>query len=483
MQYRMVFIPKIGLFDPLSSDDLNKVHTASLGILEEIGVIVEDDSSLKMLDDAGARVDWRSKNVKIPEGLVEESIRSAPKSVTMAGRNRKYDITLEGKCVHFGLGGGTLNIINWNTGAHRPSTKKDVEAAAKLADALPNVDFAMSLGCCRDVPEGAISLHSYEAMLRNTEKPIIEMDYGIDIGYLIRMAAVIAGGEGELRRYPVLCVYSEPISPLRHGETYLRNVKKLAKAMLPVAYIPSPLSGLTAPITTAGMTTQANAEALSGIVIIQLTNKGAPVIYGANASTFEMKTGVGPYGAPEWMLTNLVFAQLGRKYGLPIWSTAGCSDAKVLDQQATTEAMITLFVAAASGANLVHDLGFLDFGLTGSLELIVLCDEFVSMLERVLGSLEVTDESLALDVIRKVGPGGNFITQRHTLKRYKEEHWFPTIIDRWAAERWKERGSKSLGDRANERVRAILENHSPAQLPEDMAKQIEDIIRQAEKAS
>jgi len=320
-------------------------------------------------------------------------------------------------------------------------------------------------------------------MLRNTGKPIIEMDYGIDADYLIRMAAAIAGGEGSLRKNPVLCVYSEPISPLRHGGAYLRNIRKLARAMLPVAYIPSPLSGLTAPITMAGMTAQANAEALSGIVIIQLTNKGAPVIYGANASTFEMKTGVGPYGAPEWMLTNLIFAQLGRHYGLPVWSTGGCSDAKALDQQAASEAAITLFVAAESGANLVHDLGFLDFGLTGSLELVVMCDEFASMLETVLGSLEVSDESLALDVIREVGPGGNFITQRHTLRRYKEEHWFPKIIDRWAAESWKDRGSKSLSDVANERVRAILESHYPTELSEDVAKQIEDIIRQAENAS
>jgi trimethylamine--corrinoid protein Co-methyltransferase len=478
----MVFVPKIGVFEPLSGDDLNKIHAASLEILEGIGVIVEDDAALRMLHDAGALVDWKAKSVKIPGGLVEECVRSSPKSVSIAGRDRKNDIRLEGKRVHFGLGGGTLNIIDWNTGEHRPSTKEDVKAAAKLADALPNVDFVMSLGCCRDAPGKTIGLRGYEAMLRNTDKPIIEMDYGIDADYLIRMAAVIAGGEGELRRNPVLCVYSEPISPLKHGEVYLRNVRKLARAMLPVAYIPSPLSGLTAPVTTAGMTAQANAEALSGIVIIQLTNKGAPVIYGANAATFEMKTGTGPYDAPEWMLTNLIFAQLGRHYGLPVWSTGGCSDAKVLDQQAASEAMITMFVAAESGAHLVHDLGFLNFGLTGSLELVVMCDEFASMLERVLGSLEVTDESLALDVIRKVGPGGNFITQRHTLERYKEEHWFPTIIDRWAAESWKERGSKSLGVMANERVRAILRNHSPAKLPEDMAHQIEGIVREAEKS-
>jgi len=479
----VVFVPKIGVFDPLSGDDLGKIHAASLEILDEIGVIVEDDATLKMLHEAGAIVDWKTKNAKIPRGLVEECIKSSPNSVTLAGRERKNDIVLEGKRVHFGLGGGTLNIMDWNTGERRPSTKGDVGAAARLADALPNVDFVMSLGCCRDAPGKTIGLHGYEAMLRNTGKPIIEMDYGIDADYLIRMATAIAGGEGELRGNPVLCVYSEPISPLRHGEAYLRNIRKLARAMLPVAYIPSPLSGLTAPVTTAGMTAQANAEALSGIVIIQLTNKGAPVIYGANASTFEMKTGVGPYGAPEWMLTNLIFAQLGRHYGLPVWSTGGCSDAKVLDQQAASEAMITLFTAAESGANLVHDLGFLDFGLTGSLELVVMCDEFASMLERVLGSLEVTDESLALDVIREVGPGGNFITRRHTLKRYKEEHWFPTIIDRWASERWKDRGSKSLSDVANERVRAILVRHSPAELSGDVAKQIEDIIRQAEKAS
>ena len=199
-------------------------------------------------------------------------------------------------------------------------------------------------------------------------------------------------------------------------------------------------------------------------------------------TNMDQRTGVFSYGAPEWMIVNLAMAQLGRHYELPIWSTGGCSDSKVLDGQATLEASLSLFVAASSGANLIHDVGsFLNFGLTGSLELITICDEIISMISYILKGVEVTDESLALDVIDKVGPGGQFITQEHTLKFFKKEHWMPKLLDRQTRSTWEKTGSKDLATRAHERTKEILSKHQPTPLSKDIENDLDNELRKAEK--
>ena len=188
------------------------------------------------------------------------------------------------------------------------------------------------------------------------------------------------------------------------------------------------------------------------------------------------------YGAPEWSIINIAMAQLGRHYNLPIWSTGGCSDSKILDTQAAIEASISLFIAAASGANLIHDVGsYLNFGLTGSLELVTICDEIISMITYILRGIEVTDETLALDVISKVGPGGHYMTQKHTLEFLRREHWMPSLFDRQMMNNWVKSGSKDLLQRAREKTRQILSTHQPAPLSSDIEKELDEELRKAEK--
>jgi trimethylamine--corrinoid protein Co-methyltransferase len=478
----MIESPKIGIFEYFTKEEIEKIHSATLEVLEKVGVKIEEENALKLLDSIGADVDFTKKIAKIPPHIVKEAIKNSPNSVLFAGRDSKFDLKLEGKRVHFGLGEGAIEYLDSETNSIRPSTMSDAENASKLADALPNIDFVMPLFTAQDVPKQVMPLYDLYAALTNTEKPVMVVDFGLDANYLIKLASIIVGGELELKKKPLLGVYSEPVSPLTHGKEHTRNLMTFAKAELPVVYIPSPASCSTAPATMAGAIVQSNAETLSGNVIAQFTKKGARFIYGADTSLMDQRTGVFSYGAPEWMIVNLAMAQLGRYYNLPIWSTGGCSDSKILDGQATLEAALSLFIAASSGANLIHDVGsYLNFGLTGSLELVTICDEIASMITYLLKGIEVNDETLALDVISKVGPGGHFLTQKHTIDYLRKEHWIPSLLDRQMRESWVKNGSKDLLERAREKTKEILSNHNPNPLSKDIEKELQNNLKDIEK--
>lgn len=478
----MIESPKIGIFEYFTKEEIDKIHNATLEVLEKVGVKIEEENALKLLDSIGADVDFTKKIAKIPPHIVKEAIKNSPKSILFAGRDSKFDLRLEGKRVHFGLGEGAIEYLDSETNSIRPSTISDAENASKLADALPNIDFVMPLFTAQDVPKQVMPLYDLYTALTNTEKPVMVVDFGLDANYLIKLASIIVGGEQELKKKPLLGVYSEPVSPLTHAKEHTRNLMIFAKAELPIVYIPSPASCSTAPATMAGAIVQSNAETLSGNVIAQFTKKGARFIYGADTSLMDQRTGVFSYGAPEWMIVNLAMAQLGRYYNLPIWSTGGCSDSKILDGQATLEAALSLFIAASSGANLIHDVGsYLNFGLTGSLELVTICDEIASMITYLLKGIEVNDETLALDVISKVGPGGHFLTQKHTIDHLRKEHWMPTLLDRQMRESWVKNGSKDLLERAREKTKEILSNHNPNPLSKDIEKELQNNLKDIEK--
>lgn len=478
----MIESPKIGIFEYFTKEEIEKIHNATLEVLEKVGVKIEEENALKLLDSIGADVDFTKKIAKIPPHIVKEAIKNSPNSILFAGRDSKFDLRLEGKRVHFGLGEGAIEYLDSETNSIRPSTISDAENASKLADALPNIDFVMPLFTAQDVPKQVMPLYDLYTALTNTEKPVMVVDFGLDANYLIKLASIIVGGEQELKKKPLLGVYSEPVSPLTHAKEHTRNLMIFAKAELPIVYIPSPASCSTAPATMAGAIVQSNAETLSGNVIAQFTKKGARFIYGADTSLMDQRTGVFSYGAPEWMIVNLAMAQLGRYYNLPIWSTGGCSDSKILDGQATLEAALSLFIAASSGANLIHDVGsYLNFGLTGSLELVTICDEIASMITYLLKGIEVNDETLALDVISKVGPGGHFLTQKHTIDHLRKEHWMPTLLDRQMRESWVKNGSKDLLERAREKTKEILSNHNPNPLSKDIEKELQNNLKDIEK--
>jgi len=477
-----VLLPRFGMFDCLPKDEIERIHHATLALLEKTGIRFDNETALRVLAEAGADVDKKTEVVRIPQYLVEETIHKAQRSILFAGRNPSKDIRLGDKRVHFGTGGGAIQRIDPVSLEIRTACKKDVADACRLVDYLPNVDFAMSLFCSRDAPEKLVSLHDLDAMLRNTEKPVMIVDYGTDVDYLIDMAAAVVGGREVLRKRPILGMYSEPISPLTNGREHVDNIMKFAKARLPVVYIPSPMMGTSSPASIAGTIVQANAETLSGNVLMQMVSPGAPYVYGADATVMDMRSGVFSYGAPEWMITNLILANMGRHYSLPVWSTGGCSDSKLLDGQAMLEAALTLYNSAASGANLIHDFGFLDFGLTGSLELVTIDDEIASLARRALSGEDINEETIALELIDRTGPGGSFLTSSHTRSFFEKAHWKPQLLDRNTRRMWEKQGKISLLQRATEKTKKILESHKVEVLTSEANERIREIMSQAEKA-
>ena len=463
----------------LTNDQLSLIHLATIRVLKMTGVAVYEKEARQLLLDAGCTAS--GKIIRIPEHLVSEAVRSAPKTVTLSGRGKGKTLKLEDRRVNFGLGSNTTNVLDLKTGVRRPSGKQDVADAARLADALPNINFVMSLCCALDVPKEVADRHEVEAMLVNTEKPVIAITYGREGARdAIKMASLVMGDAETLRRKPILALYSEPVAPLIHDETYTGNLIEFAKAGLPVVYGPCDQAGATSPATLVGTIVQANAEILSGLVIHQLSRKGAPFIYAAISSIMDMKTTIMSYGAPEFSLINSGASQMAQYYGLPFFGTGGVTDSKIPDAQAAAEASLSLLMAGLSGTNLIHDIGYLESGLTGSLEMIVICDEIAGMVSRILKGMEVNDETMAVDVINRIGPGGNFLADRHTLRFFEQEHWIPRIMNRQRYGPWERDGQKSLRKTAREVAERLLKEH-PSPLTEDVKKGVRRIVSEAER--
>ncbi len=467
-------------FRLLTDDQIYEIYLAALEVLERTGVDVFDEECVDLLASAGSHVEGKSR-VRIPSHLVEDALKSAPKRVTLASRDGQRKVLLEGRNTYFGTGSDCPYIIDSFTGERRMFTKEDVGKAALICDYLPNLDFFMSVGLVSDVPTPVSDRHQFQAMLLNTVKPIIFTAHDESgMADIIEMAAIAAGGREKLRRNPCIALYAEPTSPLQHSQPALRKLLLAAQESIPVVYTPGHTGGGTAPVTLPSVLVVNNAEVLSGLVISQLRQKGAPFICGGLPTILDMKTAIFAYGAPEMHLGSAALAELAHFYRLPMFGTAGCSDAKVMDQQAAIESAFSCLMSALSGANLVHDTGYIEYGLTGSYEMMVMTNEIIAMVKRIIRGMEVNEESLALDVIARVGPGGNFIHEKHTLHHFRKEHWNPELMDRSSYGKWRQDGSKTLGQRANEKVKQILVEYHPKPLSPEQLKQIEAVITRAE---
>ena len=466
-------------FQVLSPSEIEEIHSASLEILWRTGNRVYSHEALDLLKAAGADVS-DGNLVRIPPHLIEWAIRTAPSRVVMANRDNKRVLFLEGCNTYYGTGSDCPNFLDGTTGERRPFLKNDVERAMHICDALDNIDFVMSMGLVSDVPVVTSDRHQFEAMLVNTVKPIVFTAHDLPgIKDIVEMAAIAVGGMDELRRNPNLILYAEPVTPLEHSEESIDKLLYMAGNNLPVMYVPGMLKGGTAPVTIAGCIALANAESLAGLLIAQLKREGAPVVLGGGALVMDMRTTVSSYGAPELQLTGAALADMAHHYRLPRFSSAGASDSKIVDQQAMIEGTISVLVQALAGNNLVHDVGFLESGLTGSYEMLIAMDEVISMVKTFMGGASINPDTLGLDTIHEVGPGGNFLTAKHTIT-YMRSGWFPRLIDRQNFSGWEASGRKSMGDRLTERVQEILTEHQPAQLPQETLDAIRAVVQAAD---
>ncbi len=463
-----------------SDAQLEQIHLASLEVLRRTGVRIQEAESLALLQEAGCVVSDGTL-VRFPAAVVEDALARAPSRVTLCDRTGTPRVFLEGRRTYFGTGSDLPNALDLETGQRRPSLLRDVQDTARLADALPNLDFVMSMALPSDVPPRTSDRHSFLAMVENTVKPIVFTAWD-EAGLLdlIAMAEAVAGGPAELALKPFLFAYLEPSSPLCHSEAALRKLLTMADHGLPFVYAPGPMDGATAPMTPAGALAMANAEVLSGLAVAQLRRPGAPFVWGSGSGPLDMRTAVGAYVSPEFMLHCMGMAELAHRfYRLPVWGFAGCSDSKEPDMQAGIESALWILWAALSGANLVHDVGYIESGLTCSYEMIAVGDEIIGFVRRLLHGVDLNGETLALEVIDRVGPGGNFLASPHT-RRHLSEAWFPRLMDHQTFPAWAAAGRQDLRQRAREAVRQTLATHRPTPVPPGTLETMRAIVAEAD---
>jgi len=464
----------------LSDAELNEVHLASLEILRRTGVRVYEPEAVDLLSAAGCEVADGSL-VRFPASVVEDALDAAPSRVVMCDRTGEPRMLLEGSRSYFGTGSDLPNTRDLDTGERRLSVLKDVQDTSRLVDALPNLDFVMSMALPSDVPVATSDRRSFLAMTENSAKPIVFTAWDeVGLADIIAMAETIAGGAAELALNPFLLAYLEPSSPLRHSQVVLRKMLMMADHGLPFVYAPGPVEGASAPVTPAGSLAMANAEVLSGLVIAQLRRKGTPFVWGSGSAPLDMRTMVGVYTAPECILHCIAMAELAHNlYNVPVWGFAGCSDSKLPDVQTGIEGALWTMCAALSGANLVHDVGYIESGMTCSYEMIVIGDETISMVRRLTGGIQLTPETLALDVVHEVGPGGDFLGVDHTARHFREV-WYPRVFDRQAYPAWAERGKPTALETAREIARDLVATHEPVPLAPGVREALRAIAADAD---
>ncbi len=453
----------------LTRPECEALHEASLHILERTGVRLHYPPAVQLLKRAGAKVAEENR-VRIPPRLVEEALETAPSSITLHDRHGEPALEAGGDRSFFGTGSDCLYILDHRTGERRKAVLRDVREGVTLCDALENVDFVMCMFLPSDAPRLTADRWEMAAMLEHTTKPIVYVTTDLaGCEDAVAMAEVVAGGEEALRKRPFAACYINVTNGLQHNREALEKLLFLSGKGLPATYVPVSLGGASAPITLAGGMALWNAGCLAGLVIGQLNRPGSPFITsGWGGSALDMRTGLSPYVEPE---KQFMAQDLAHFYGLPMFAFGGISDGKRVGVQSGSEAALTLMANALAGSHLVHDMGYLESGLTGSLAQLVICDELVSWVRTALSPVEISAETLALDVIDEIGPDGQYLDSMHTLRHYRDR-WYPVLADRKGYDAWRVDGEKEMGERAAERVDALLNDHTPEPLPEDVRRRI-----------
>ncbi len=452
-----------GQYKPLTDNQVEQIHRASLTILEQTGVRVEQPQALQLFKQAGASVD--GNRVRIPEAIIMDALDKAPSRVVLAGQDPINDLILEGKRVHIGTGGAALQVLDLETEKIRDAVLQDVADMARLVDALENVHFYLIPIYPMDLPEDRVEIVKYYAALANTSKHVQAGAYTIQgIRDVIEMAEQIMGSPEALRERPIVSfITSWMVSPLNFATDVTTLLIEVCQQGMPVVLSAAPMAGSTAPVTLAGMLAQLNAEQLAGLTLTQLVHPGCPVIIGPIPATADMRTGKYLAGTVELGMCNAAITQLAHFYKVPIYNSAGMTESKLPDIQAGIEKAQSVIQVALAGANYIHHAaGMLEDMSTIAYEQYVIDNEVLGMAMRAVRGIEVNTETLALDVIDQVGPGGHFLLEDHTLDFMRSEHIFPSkVFNRQGRDDWVQDGEQSARHRAKDVARQILNEHNP----------------------
>jgi trimethylamine--corrinoid protein Co-methyltransferase len=468
-------VSPIARFQRLSTDQCRRIHWASLEILERVGMRLYLQEAIDLLKRGGA--DIEDGNLAfVPPGIVEKALSTAPDRVVLCDRHGRPVMPLEGSRCFYGPGSDCMHIVDHRTGERRRPLLADVVEGTVLCDALTHVDFVMSMVVPSDVDDVLADRYQMKAMLSHSTKPIIVVTYDIDgLVDAVEMAERVVGGAAALRRRPLLACYINVATGLRHNREALQKLLFLAEKRLPALYIPVSTCGVSAPVTAAGAIAVDYAGVLLGLVLSQLKQEGTPFITtGMQPSPLDLRTLVSPYCPAE-----RGFAQaMSHFYNLPQFALGGATDSKVVDQQAAAEAALTLLTETLGGGNLIHDLGYLASGLTFSFTQLVICDEIVSWIKAFVNGIEISDETLALDLVAQYRDQGPWLESDHTRRNFRKR-WYPDLFERADYETWLARGGRDLGQRATSRVEELLKEHQPEPLPQDLRQRLQDVIDRA----
>lgn len=459
-------------FQKLTPEQCRAIHNASVRVLQSVGVEVHHERALDILRKAGAAVE--GTRARVPREMVDWALQVSPNGFTLYSRDGEPVMPVTGTNVFFGNGSETPNILDHRTGERRPGTLADVAEGARVVDALPNIDFLMSLFVPWDLAPQVAYLQQFAAMLRNSTKPTFFLSPSSeDIRAMVAMLEVVAGGERALREKPRGLCYINVTHPFRHEFADVEKLMFVADKGVPFTYNPTVLRGASGPITQAGAMAVANVGELFGLVLSQLVNEGCPAaLSGGTADKLDMRSMIDVYSAPE---NRVAFAEMARFYNKPHFGLGGGSDSKLVDEQSAAEASLSLFAEALAGSNLVHDVGYMESGMSNSLAQIVICDEVIGWIRRFMEPLVVDEETLAFGLIERVAPLGDYLGEDHTLAHFHED-WYPRLFDQSSYDKWVKGGSRNLGRKAAARVDELLAAHEVKDLEAAAVEQIEAII-------
>ena len=470
---------RMNRLEVLSKAEIETLHGESLKVLEGTGVKVFDQDALKMLSSSGVDVDFENNIAKFPENFVEEALKSCPKGFTALNRDKQNSVEIGGDTIYIASGFYASYVLK--DGERIQGTTEDVANFARISDCLKNVDAVGVEVLPQNVPAHVSELYACSAMLNNSTKHLFfSPNTRFSARGLIEIIKAVAEEE-DLLKTQIATFQSSPTSPLTWESDSLGVLIESSKAGIACNVLPEPMAGATSPITLAAVLLVHNAEFLSGLVISQLVRKGVPIIYGYAPTIFDMREASPIIASPETIALRVGHAQMARFYGLPVHCIAPDSDAQCHDEQMAWEKLITFLAALNSGVNILINCGMFSTGLIASYEQLIIDDEMLGFLLRVIKGIEVNAETLAIDLIEKVGPRGHFLNQMHTLKHIRTEYWLPELSNRATYDNWLRTGGKDIVTKSREKAQKYLREYKPPELEREKRKKIQEIIKKFEK--
>ena len=470
-----------GSYRPLTEDSILKIHQTVTRVIEEVGFEVNSEAALQLFEQAGAWVDREERRVRLPKAKVLKLIGMAPPEVRLCGQEEKHDIYLGDNRVYTGTGGTALYIYEPATKQKRLANLEDLKRIARLVNRLDNIHLFMLPTYPNELPIEQVDVNRFFAGLDNTTKHIMGGVYTLDgIKQVLRMAEMVAGSAEKLDERPLISMIACSISPLKMDAQYGDLVIEIAQRGIPLVCPAEPLCGATSPITLAGNLVIQTADSLMGVMLTQIVKPGTPVIFGSVATNTNLSDFKYLAGSVEMGLLNAAGAQMAQFYHLPFYATGGMTDSKVLDAQSGYESALTSLLCALAGANFIHDAaGMMEFAMTACYEKFVIDNEILGMVMRAVAGVNVNKDTLAFNLIKEMGPGGNFVAAKHARRFMRGEHYHASLSDQNSREEWEAKGEKAIWQKAGATVKRLIAEPKyrlPTEVREQILSEISGIV-------